>query len=51
MLGEETREKGKGGTYLSPLIGASQRRQILKEFGEIKRSSPLPVFIYMAQML
>jgi radical SAM superfamily enzyme YgiQ (UPF0313 family) len=51
MLEEETREKGKGVAYLSPLIGASQRRQILKEFGEIKRSSPLPVFIYMAQML
>lgn len=51
MLEEETKVKGKGVAYLSPLIGASQRRQILKEFGEIKRSSPLPVFIYIAQML
>ncbi|MBA4423228.1 MAG: hypothetical protein C0390_09045, partial [Syntrophus sp. (in: bacteria)] len=51
MLGEETKVKDKGVAYLSPLIGASQRRQILKEFGEIKRTSPLPVFIYMAQML
>ena len=51
ILGEETRVKDKGVAYLSPLIGASKRRQILKEFGEIKRHSPLPVFIYMAQML
>jgi radical SAM superfamily enzyme YgiQ (UPF0313 family) len=51
MLEVETKVKGKGVAYLSPLIGASQRRQILKEFGEIKRSSPLPVFIYMPQML
>jgi hypothetical protein len=51
MLEEEIKEKSKGVAYLSPLIGASQRRQILKEFGEIKRSSPLPVFIYMPQML
>jgi hypothetical protein len=51
MLEGEAKTKDKGVAYLSPLIGASQRRQILKEFGEIKRSSPLPVFIYMAQML
>jgi radical SAM superfamily enzyme YgiQ (UPF0313 family) len=51
MLERETTVKGKGVVYLSPLIGASQRRQILKELREIKRSSPLPVFIYMAQRL
>jgi hypothetical protein len=51
MLEEETKVKDKGLAYLSPLIGASQRRQILKEFGEIKRSSQLPVFIYVPQML
>lgn len=51
MLRIETKVKDKGVVYLSPLIGASKRRQILKDFGEIKRSSPLPVFIYVAQML
>jgi len=51
MLVEETVVGDKGVAYLSPLIGASQRRQILREFGEIKRNSPLAVFIYMAQML
>ncbi len=51
LLAEETTTKGKGTVYLSPLLGASERRQTLKEFGEIKMASPLPVFIYLAQML
>jgi radical SAM superfamily enzyme YgiQ (UPF0313 family) len=51
LLAEETTARGKGVVYLSPLLGASQRRQTLKEFGEIKMVSPLPVFIYLAQML
>ena len=51
LLAGETTTRGKGVVYLSPLLGASQRRQTLKEFGEIKSASPLPVFIYLAQML
>jgi len=51
LLAEGTAACGKGVAYLSPLLGASQRRQTLKEFGEIKMASPLPVFIYLAQML
>lgn len=43
--------KGKGTCYLSPLIGASHRRQILRDFREIKRSSPLPVYLYLVQRL
>ncbi len=51
LLAEETTARAKGVVYLSPLLGASQRRQTLHEFGEIKMVSPLPVFIYLAQML
>ncbi|MHB8909385.1 MAG: radical SAM protein [Syntrophales bacterium] len=51
LLAGGTAARGKGVVYLSPLLGASQRRQTLKEFGEIKLASPLPVFIYLAQML
>ena len=51
LLAGETTAKGKGVVYLSPLLGASEKRQTLKEFGEIKIASPLPVFIYLAQML
>lgn len=51
VLAAETTARDRGAVYLSPLIGASQRREILKEFREIKMSSPLPVFIYMAQRL
>ncbi len=51
LLTGETTARGKGVIYLSPLLGASQRRQTLKEFAEIKMASPLPVFIYLAQML
>lgn len=51
LLADGTTARGKGVVYLSPLLGASERRQTLKEFGEIKAASPLPVFIYLAQML
>lgn len=51
MLAEEKTTKGKGVVYLSPLLGVSQRRQILREFREIKMTSPLPVFIYLVQRL
>ena len=43
--------RGKGIVYLSPLLGASHRRQILKEFREIKIVSRFPVFLYLAQRL
>jgi len=51
LLSEERGSGGKGVVYLSPLLGASDRRQILKEFREIKINSPLPVFLYLAQRL
>ncbi len=51
VLATETTARGKGAVYLSPLIGTSHRREILKEFREIKMSSPLPVYIYLAQRL
>jgi len=51
LLSEKFNSKGKGVVYLSPLLGASYRRQILKEFREIKINSSLPVFIYLAQRL
>ncbi|MEK7243449.1 MAG: hypothetical protein AAB112_04665 [Thermodesulfobacteriota bacterium] len=51
LLAAETTARDRGAVYLSPLIGASRRREILKEFREIKMISPLPVFIYLAQRL
>ena len=51
VLAAETTAKDRGAVYLSPLIGASRRREILKDFREIKMSCPLPVFIYLAQRL
>jgi radical SAM superfamily enzyme YgiQ (UPF0313 family) len=51
VLAAETTARDRGVVYLSPLIGTSRRREILKEFREIKMSSPLPVFIYLAQRL
>jgi radical SAM superfamily enzyme YgiQ (UPF0313 family) len=51
LLAEEKTTKGKGVVYLSPLLGASRRREVLREFGAIKMASPLPVFIYLAQRL
>jgi len=51
LLAEEKTTKGKGVVYLSPLLGASQRRAVLREFGAIKMASRLPVFIYLAQRL
>ena len=51
VLAAETTARDRGAIYLSPLIGTSRRREILKEFREIKMSSPLPVFIYLAQRL
>jgi len=51
FLSGEVFYRGKGVVYLSPLLGASYRRQILKEFREIKINSSLPVFLYLAQRL
>jgi hypothetical protein len=51
LLTGDTAAMGKGVVYLSPLIGASHRRQIIQEFREIKIVSPIPVFIYLAQRL
>jgi hypothetical protein len=51
LLAEVNRRQEKGTVYLSPLIGASERRQILKEFKEIKRASLLPVYLYLMQRL
>ena len=51
LLSGETQAGGKGMVYLSPLLGASDRRQILKEFREIKINSTLPVYLYLAQRL
>jgi radical SAM superfamily enzyme YgiQ (UPF0313 family) len=51
VLAAETTARDRGAVYLSPLIGTSRRREILREFREIKMSSPLPVFIYLAQRL
>jgi len=51
LLGKVNRRQEKGTVYLSPIIGASERRQILKEFKEIKRASLLPVYLYLMQRL
>jgi hypothetical protein len=51
LLAEVNRRQEKGTVYLSPLIGTSERRQILKEFKEIKRASLLPVYLYLMQRL
>lgn len=51
LLSGEHQPGGKGIVYLSPLLGASYRRQILKEFREIKINSNLPVYLYLAQRL
>ncbi|MHB8093189.1 MAG: radical SAM protein [Syntrophales bacterium] len=51
MLSEETTAKDRGTAFLSPLFGRAQRRRILNDIIDIKRSSPLPVFIYLAQRL
>jgi hypothetical protein len=51
MLAEEKTTKGKGVVYLSPLLGASRRREVLRDFREIKMASPIPVYIYLAQRL
>jgi hypothetical protein len=51
LLSGEAKARGKGVVYLSPLLGAANRRQIIKDFREIKINSPLPVFLYLAQRL
>ncbi len=51
LLSEGAFSRGKGVAYLSPLFGASSRRQILREFRDIKINSSLPVFLYLAQRL
>jgi len=51
LLSGEGKSRGKGVVYLSPLLGAANRRQIMKEFREIKINSPLDVFLYLAQRL
>lgn len=51
LLSEEQQAGGKGVVYLSPLLGASDRRQILKEFREIKINAVPSVYLYLAQRL
>jgi hypothetical protein len=51
LLSGEFKARGKGVVYLSPLLGAANRRQILGDFRAIKINSTLPVFLYMAQRL
>ncbi len=51
VLAAETTARDRGVVYLSPLIGKSNRREILKAFREIKLISQLPVYIYLAQRL
>lgn len=51
LMSEGVKARGKGVVYLSPLLGAANRRQILREFREIKINSPLAVFLYLAQRL
>ncbi len=51
LLCENGSRKGKGTVYLSPLIDLSDKRQVLKNFKEVKRISPLPVYIYLMQRL
>ena len=51
LVSQSGMKRDKGTIYLSPLIGASERRQILNDFREIKRSSLLPVHLYLIQRL
>jgi radical SAM superfamily enzyme YgiQ (UPF0313 family) len=51
ILAEETTARDRGTIFLSPLLGKAERRKILPEFNEIKRSAHIPVFIYLAQRL
>lgn len=51
ILSGASPSQGKGVIYLSPLLGGSKRRQILRDFREIKIYSPLPVYLYLAQRL
>lgn len=51
LLFSNDRAKRRGVIYLSPLLGASERRQVLRDFREIKINSALPVFLYLAQRL
>ncbi|MFH2120231.1 MAG: hypothetical protein ABIJ25_07545 [Pseudomonadota bacterium] len=51
LLFGEVKARGRGVVYLSPLLGAANRRQILRKFREIKINSKLPVFLYLAQRL
>lgn len=41
----------KGAVYLSPLIDSPQKGELLNSFFEIKKTSRLPVFIYLIQRL
>jgi radical SAM superfamily enzyme YgiQ (UPF0313 family) len=51
MLAEKTTPGDRGTVFLSPLFGKASRREIINEFIEIKRSSHVPVYIYLAQRL
>jgi hypothetical protein len=51
LVSQKGVKRDKGTIYLSPLIGASERRQILRDFAAIKRSSLLPVYLYLIQRL
>ena len=51
LLSDAGPRQEKATVYLSPLFEASEKRQILREFREIKRASPLPVYLYLMQRL
>ncbi len=50
-LAEEATVRDRGTAFLSPLFGRAGRREIIAEFIGVKRSSHLPVYIYLAQKL
>ena len=51
LIGDAVPSQDKGTVYLSPLIGAATRRQILEDFRSLKRASALPVYLYLVQSL
>jgi hypothetical protein len=51
MLAGWTTAKDRGTAFISPLFNKAQRREIMREFIDVKRSSHLPVYIYLAQRL
>jgi len=51
LLAEGEVSHGKGVIYLSPLSGASSKRNVLRDLREIKLVSKIPVYLYLAQSL